>query len=177
MAEGKMMVQSLAFLLVLVGVVGVFFSNVAGGYGGSLLTLSNSAITEMTNTETGVLASIWWTLSWLASLIPSSSSSLITFSSSAASMVPETLHNESKKTTACPPSCFRPNPVCGVDGITYWCGSVDAECAGVEVDYTGFCDFDSKGTGGKGVLAIQSLLLVHMVWLMLAAFLVVLGVL
>lgn len=66
--------------------------------------------------------------------------------------------------------------MCGVDGVTYWCGSADAECAGVEVEYMGFCDFGSKGTGGKGVLAVQSLLLVHMIWLMLAAFLVLLGV-
>lgn len=114
----------------------------------------------------------WW---WLSSSL--ASSSLSSSSSAASSAGAGTMHNESKETTFCPPSCFRPNPVCGVDGITYWCGSVDAECAGVEVDYTGFCDFDSKGTGGKGILAIQSLLLVHMVWLMLAAFLVFLGVL
>lgn len=88
------------------------------------------------------------------------------------------LYNESKQAMAmaCPASCFRPNPVCGKDGVTYWCGSADAECAGVEVDHMGFCDFGSKGTGGKGVLAVQSLLLVHMIWLMLAAFLVLLGV-
>ena len=75
----------------------------------------------------------------------------------------------------CPPSCFRPNPVCGTDGVTYWCGLPDAECAGVEVDHLGFCDFGSKGTGSRGVLAVQSLLLVHMIWLMLAACLVLLG--
>eukprot|EP00250_Pteridium_aquilinum_P009584 c18770_g1_i1 orf=228-860(+) len=88
------------------------------------------------------------------------------------------LYNESKQAMAiaCPPSCFRPNPVCGKDGITYWCGLADAECAGAEVDHIGFCDFGSRDTGGKGVLAVQSLLLVHMIWLMLAAFLVLLGV-
>ncbi|KAH7285553.1 hypothetical protein KP509_33G033300 [Ceratopteris richardii] len=88
----------------------------------------------------------------------------------------QALHDEGKETLACPTSCFRPNPVCGVDGITYWCGTADAKCADVEVEYEGFCDFDSRGTGVTGILAIQSLFLVHMVWLMLAAFLVFLGV-
>lgn len=135
----------------------------------SSILLPGSVVEERTGKESGVSSS-WWS--------SSSSSSLPSSTPSAAepSAGEGALHNDSKETVSCPASCFRPNPVCGVDGITYWCGSVDAECAGVEVEYTGFCDFGSKGTGGKGVLAIQSLLLVHMIWLMLAAFLVLLGV-
>jgi hypothetical protein len=36
--------------------------------------------------------------------------------------------------------CFREDPVCGVDGVTYWCGQADAECHGVEVAYGGACE-------------------------------------
>ena len=74
---------------------------------------------------------------------------------------------------SCPARCFRLNPVCGVDGQTYWCGAVDAGCAGVAVDYAGFCEFVSKGSlGGK---ALESLLLVHMVWLILTALFLLVG--
>lgn len=87
-----------------------------------------------------------------------------------------TLHNETKEAILCPTSCFRPKPVCGVDGVTYWCGAADAECAGVQVESVGYCNIGSQGTGGKGVLAVQSFLLIHMIWLVLAAFLVLLGI-
>ncbi|KAH7373776.1 hypothetical protein KP509_17G074600 [Ceratopteris richardii] len=89
------------------------------------------------------------------------------------------LSNESGEMVAkaCPSSCFRPNPVCGKDGVTYWCGASDAACAGAEVEHEGFCDVVADGeTGGRGAVAVQSLLLVHMIWLMLAGFLVLLGV-
>ncbi|MCI39020.1 hypothetical protein A2U01_0060249, partial [Trifolium medium] len=34
--------------------------------------------------------------------------------------------------TWCPVKCFRTDPVCGVDGVTYWCGCAEAACAGVK---------------------------------------------
>ncbi|PQM41276.1 uncharacterized protein Pyn_13373 [Prunus yedoensis var. nudiflora] len=40
----------------------------------------------------------------------------------------------------CPVNCFRPDPVCGVDGVTYWCGCQEAQCAGVKVAKLGFCE-------------------------------------
>ncbi|OAY74838.1 hypothetical protein ACMD2_07021 [Ananas comosus] len=30
----------------------------------------------------------------------------------------------------CHVSCFRPDPVCGENGVTYWCGCHEAACAG-----------------------------------------------
>uniref|UniRef100_A0A7N2LQH7 Uncharacterized protein n=1 Tax=Quercus lobata TaxID=97700 RepID=A0A7N2LQH7_QUELO len=41
---------------------------------------------------------------------------------------------------SCPVNCFRTDPVCGVDGVTYWCGCADALCAGVKVAKLGFCE-------------------------------------
>ena len=44
---------------------------------------------------------------------------------------------------ACVPSCdifcIVPDPVCGIDGNTYYCGVADAACHGVEVAYPGEC--------------------------------------
>ncbi len=40
---------------------------------------------------------------------------------------------------ACDVDCDRPNPVCGVDGVTYECGFAEAECNGVAVAYAGRC--------------------------------------
>nr|GMC68329.1 serine protease inhibitor, Kazal-type family protein [Ipomoea batatas] len=57
---------------------------------------------------------------------------------------------------SCPIKCFRPDPVCGVDGVTYWCGCADAHCNGVQVDKLGFCDV---GNGGSGPVSGQALLL------------------
>ncbi|KAM3700536.1 hypothetical protein ACB098_05G104200 [Castanea mollissima] len=69
---------------------------------------------------------------------------------------------------SCPVNCFRTDPVCGVDGVTYWCGCADALCAGVKVAKLGFCEV---GNGGPG----QALLLVHIVWLIVLAFSVLFG--
>eukprot|EP00252_Welwitschia_mirabilis_P017250 TRINITY_DN38239_c0_g1_i2.p1 TRINITY_DN38239_c0_g1~~TRINITY_DN38239_c0_g1_i2.p1 ORF type:complete len:137 (+),score=3.83 TRINITY_DN38239_c0_g1_i2:156-566(+) len=74
--------------------------------------------------------------------------------------------------SSCPVNCFRPDPVCGVNGVTYWCGCADAHCAGVRVAKTGFCEI---GNGGNGPLSGQALLLVHIVWLILAGFAVLIG--
>ncbi|KAG6576611.1 hypothetical protein SDJN03_24185, partial [Cucurbita argyrosperma subsp. sororia] len=45
--------------------------------------------------------------------------------------------------SSCPVKCFRTDPVCGVDGLTYWCGCADALCSGVKVAKMGFCEFPS----------------------------------
>ncbi|XP_043695813.1 uncharacterized protein LOC122646340 [Telopea speciosissima] len=73
----------------------------------------------------------------------------------------------------CPVNCFRTDPVCGVDGITYWCGCADALCAGTRVAKLGFCDV---GNGGSGPVSGQALLLVHIVWLIVLGFSVLFGV-
>lgn len=65
---------------------------------------------------------------------------------------------------SCPVKCFRPDPVCGVDGKTYWCGCADARCAGVRVAKLGFCEV---GNGGSAPVSGQVLLLLHIVWLIL----------
>ncbi|KAK3042028.1 hypothetical protein RJ639_001730 [Escallonia herrerae] len=57
---------------------------------------------------------------------------------------------------SCPVKCFRADPVCGVDGITYWCGCSEALCAGTRVASLGFCDV---GDGGSGPVSGQALLL------------------
>ncbi|CAA6673698.1 unnamed protein product [Spirodela intermedia] len=71
-----------------------------------------------------------------------------------------------------PVRCFRPDPVCGVDGVTYWCGCADAACVGVRVAKLGFCEV---GNGGSGLLSGQALLLVHIVWLIVLGFSVLFG--
>ncbi|KAK9924412.1 hypothetical protein M0R45_032779 [Rubus argutus] len=75
----------------------------------------------------------------------------------------------SRSPAMCPVNCFRPDPVCGVDGVTYWCGCPDAQCAGVKVAKLGFCEV---GSGGS---APQALLLVHIVWLIVLGFSVLFG--
>ncbi|XP_057507267.1 uncharacterized protein LOC130790656 [Actinidia eriantha] len=75
---------------------------------------------------------------------------------------------------SCPIKCFRTNPVCGVNGVTYWCGCADAACAGTRVAKLGFCEV---GNGGSGSLSGQAFLLVHIVWLILLGFSVVFGLL
>ncbi|GLJ13327.1 hypothetical protein SUGI_0210290 [Cryptomeria japonica] len=77
------------------------------------------------------------------------------------------------ESVSCPVSCFRADPVCGVNGITYWCGCAEALCAGVEVAKVGFCPVGSNG--GSGLLTGQALLLVHIVWLILLGFIVLIG--
>ncbi|KAI6697700.1 hypothetical protein NL676_017819 [Syzygium grande] len=73
---------------------------------------------------------------------------------------------------SCPVKCFRADPVCGVDGVTYWCGCADAACAGVGVAKLGYCEV---GNGGSGPLSGQALLLVHIVWLIVLGFSVLFG--
>ncbi|KAF9667236.1 hypothetical protein SADUNF_Sadunf15G0001500 [Salix dunnii] len=67
--------------------------------------------------------------------------------------------------STCPVKCFRPDPVCGVNGVTYWCGCDDARCAGTKVAKKGFCEVGNNGA------AAQALLLVHIVWLIVLALL------
>ncbi|OEL37552.1 hypothetical protein BAE44_0001430, partial [Dichanthelium oligosanthes] len=56
----------------------------------------------------------------------------------------------------CPVRCFRPDPVCGADGVTYWCGCSEAACAGARVLRHGYCEV------GAGSAPISGL---HIVWL------------
>ncbi|KAJ4950324.1 hypothetical protein NE237_027156 [Protea cynaroides] len=77
------------------------------------------------------------------------------------------------QSSTCPVNCFRTDPVCGVDGITYWCGCADAQCSGTPVAKLGFCEV---GNGGSGPVSGQALLLVHIVWLIVLGFSVLLGV-
>ncbi|KAG1354741.1 hypothetical protein COCNU_07G008530 [Cocos nucifera] len=74
--------------------------------------------------------------------------------------------------SSCPINCFRADPVCGVDGVTYWCGCPDAACAGVRVAKRGPCQV---GSGGSGLVSCQALLLVHIVWLIVIGFAVLFG--
>jgi len=71
--------------------------------------------------------------------------------------------------SSCPVKCFRPDPVCGVDGVTYWCGCDDARCAGTKVTKKGFCEVGNNGA------AAQALLLVHIVWLIVLGFSILFG--
>ncbi|KAL0358820.1 UNVERIFIED_CONTAM: hypothetical protein Sangu_0731400 [Sesamum angustifolium] len=68
--------------------------------------------------------------------------------------------------STCPVKCFRPDPVCGVDGVTYWCGCAEAHCAGTRVKKFGYCEVGNGGSGPAG----QALLLVHIIWLILLGF-------
>ncbi|KAM7463596.1 hypothetical protein LguiA_031717 [Lonicera macranthoides] len=76
--------------------------------------------------------------------------------------------------STCPVNCFRTDPVCGADGVTYWCGCADALCHGARVAKLGFCEV---GNGGSGPVSGQALLLVHIVWLILLGFFVLFGLL
>ncbi|CAA2968104.1 uncharacterized protein LOC111406612 [Olea europaea subsp. europaea] len=80
------------------------------------------------------------------------------------------LCSANSKPDLCPVKCFRPDPVCGADGVTYWCGCADAHCAGTSVKKLGFCEV---GNGGPG----QALLLVHIIWLILLGVFVLFGLL
>ncbi|XP_059304426.1 uncharacterized protein LOC132056307 [Lycium ferocissimum] len=80
----------------------------------------------------------------------------------------------SSQTNSCTVNCFRPDPVCGVNGVTYWCGCPDAQCAGVRVVKSGICEV---GNGGSAPLTGQALLLVHIVWLVLLGFVGLFGLL
>uniref|UniRef100_A0A0D9V6Z5 Kazal-like domain-containing protein n=1 Tax=Leersia perrieri TaxID=77586 RepID=A0A0D9V6Z5_9ORYZ len=63
--------------------------------------------------------------------------------------------------SSCPVRCFRPDPVCGADGVTYWCGCPEAACAGARVARRGYCEVGA----GSAPVSGQALLLVHIVWL------------
>ncbi|CAN4089437.1 unnamed protein product [Withania somnifera] len=76
--------------------------------------------------------------------------------------------------SSCTVNCFRPDPVCGVNGVTYWCGCPDAQCAGVRVVKTGICEV---GNGGSAPVTGQALLLIHIVWLVLLGLVGLLGLL
>lgn len=71
--------------------------------------------------------------------------------------------------SSCPIRCFRADPVCGVDGITYWCGCPEAQCAGTRVAHLGACEVGNGGTGP------QALLLLHIVWLIVLGFSLLFG--
>lgn len=50
--------------------------------------------------------------------------------------------NESQtatKSTRCTINCFRADPVCGVNGVTYSCGYPEAACNNVAVAHGGAC--------------------------------------
>ncbi|CAN8248136.1 unnamed protein product [Cochlearia groenlandica] len=76
------------------------------------------------------------------------------------------------KPGSCPVKCFRADPVCGEDGVTYWCGCSDAMCHGVGVAKQGACDV---GNGVGLSVPGQALLLIHIVWLMALGFSILLG--
>ncbi|OIW02513.1 hypothetical protein TanjilG_12827 [Lupinus angustifolius] len=105
---------------------------------------------------------------------PSSSSVLRLPSQTAASVAGEGPYRlcAGTKTSSCPAKCFRTDPVCGVNGVTYWCGCAEAACDGVEVAKLSFCEV---GNGGSASLPGQALLLVHIVWLIVLGFSVLFG--
>ncbi|KAL6616257.1 hypothetical protein ACP70R_038527 [Stipagrostis hirtigluma subsp. patula] len=72
---------------------------------------------------------------------------------------------------SCPVRCFRPDPVCGADGVTYWCGCPEAACAGAQVARRGYCEVGA----GSAPVSGQALLLVHIVWLFVLGAAVLLG--
>ncbi|KAK8945964.1 hypothetical protein KSP40_PGU008102 [Platanthera guangdongensis] len=74
----------------------------------------------------------------------------------------------------CPVNCFRPDPVCGQNGVTYWCGCPDAACAGVRVVKIGACEV---GNGGSGLVSGQAFLLIHIIWLFILGFSLLCGLL
>ncbi|KAG0631882.1 hypothetical protein M758_1G286500 [Ceratodon purpureus] len=83
-----------------------------------------------------------------------------------------------EKPVSCPVKCFRADPVCGTDKVTYWCGVADAKCAGVEVAHDGYCnlwELDTNVGSTTALRAAQSLQLVHILWLVVAGLLIVLG--
>ncbi|XP_026427372.1 uncharacterized protein LOC113323299 [Papaver somniferum] len=86
------------------------------------------------------------------------------------------LCKKSEVPQSCPVNCFRADPVCGVDGVTYWCGCADAYCAGTQVAKLGFCEIGGNGGSGNAVpISGQALLLVHIVWLILLGFSLLFG--
>ncbi|CAM0883149.1 unnamed protein product [Alopecurus aequalis] len=78
---------------------------------------------------------------------------------------------ESAEVALCPVRCFRPDPVCGADGVTYWCGCPEAACAGATVARRGYCEVGA----GSAPVSGQALLLVHIVWLFVLGAALLLG--
>ncbi|KAF8082560.1 hypothetical protein N665_0820s0018 [Sinapis alba] len=76
------------------------------------------------------------------------------------------------KPASCPVKCFRADPVCGEDSVTYWCGCADALCHGVRVSKQGACDV---GNGVGLSVPGQALLLIHIVWMMALGFSIFFG--
>ncbi|KAM0945547.1 putative Kazal domain-containing protein [Dioscorea sansibarensis] len=76
--------------------------------------------------------------------------------------------------SSCPIRCFRADPVCGADGVTYWCGCPDAACAGVGVVHTGPC---KAGSSSAGLVPREALLLIHITWLFVLGFSFLFGLL
>ncbi|KAH0855269.1 hypothetical protein HID58_013747 [Brassica napus] len=79
---------------------------------------------------------------------------------------------KTSKPASCPVKCFRADPVCGEDGVTYWCGCADALCHGVGVSKPGACDV---GNGVGLSVPGQALLLIHIVWMMALGFSILFG--
>ncbi|KAL1206271.1 hypothetical protein V5N11_018699 [Cardamine amara subsp. amara] len=77
------------------------------------------------------------------------------------------------KSGGCTINCFRADPVCGADGVTYWCGCPDAACHGARVVKKGACDV---GNAGSASVPGQALLLIHIVWLFLLGLSLLVGV-
>ena len=55
---------------------------------------------------------------------------------------------------------FCVDPVCGINGVTYWCRCDDALCSGTRAAKLGACEV---GSGGSSFLFGQTLLLIHIV--------------
>ncbi|CAI5481871.1 unnamed protein product [Closterium sp. Yama58-4] len=105
-----------------------------------------------------------------------------TVSSSIVSSVGEPTHDAAaasvRKSLAspvkCSSTCLRPHPVCAENGITYWCGAQEAQCAGAEVAYEGTCSPES-GTPGLSPRTWEGLVLAHQLWILVAAATVLAG--
>ncbi|GJP54217.1 hypothetical protein CLOM_g13315 [Closterium sp. NIES-68] len=76
----------------------------------------------------------------------------------------------------CSSTCLRPNPVCGENGVTFWCGVQEAQCAGAEVAYVGACAPES-GVPGLSPRTWEGLVLAHQLWILVAAATVLAGLL
>ncbi|KAH9300497.1 hypothetical protein KI387_012080, partial [Taxus chinensis] len=104
-----------------------------------------------------ILFSVITTLIFAPVLAIENADAIIALPSSQNAKKPAACSEKYKDSVSCPVSCFRADPVCGVNGITYWCGCAEAHCAGVEVAKIGFCEV---GNGGSGLLSGQAFLLV-----------------
>ncbi|CAI5993798.1 unnamed protein product [Closterium sp. NIES-65] len=83
-------------------------------------------------------------------------------------------HKSLASPVKCSSTCLRPHPVCAVNGVTYWCGAQEAQCAGAEVAYEGTCAPES-GTPGLSPRTWEGLVLAHQLWILVAAATVLAG--